>query len=290
MKNFYKSEHSFIFQNDFCDWETGELLSPIQTQNYTIIQVAELYYNNAFSIQDHIQYCDLEITFPTKNGLNCATENRVEKLRKFEVYLSFKGEKHQLNSRLGCRFQTIALNFTNPKSKELLYSLRERFLENRKLYIPDLSHFLAAIIDEFISTDAFFLQSLDGLITAVLVRLTRHKNLSITLLSNKITPTDIYQYIDKHFLDICSLEELAITFGYTYGHICKIFKKEFNITPLEHLLTKKMTYAALLLSQGQTLSKIAEITGYSTPYNLSRALKKYFGTTPSLLKNKDKNI
>jgi hypothetical protein len=45
MKNFYKTQHSYIFENFFCNWETGELVSPIRLQNYVVVQVAELYYN-----------------------------------------------------------------------------------------------------------------------------------------------------------------------------------------------------------------------------------------------------
>ncbi len=287
MKNFYKSEHSVIFQNSFCDWQTGELLSPIQTQNYTVVQVAELYYNNAFCIRSHLQHCDLEITFPTTNGLFCVTDDNSEKLRKHEVYLSFRGDKHEVSSRLGCRFQTFAVNFTTPESQALFAALKQNFSQDRKRYSPDLAHFFTAILAEFLSSEqAFFLQNLDSLITSILVRLARTEQPSQTTFSIQTTPSDILHYIDEHFLDICSLEELATQFGYTYGHICKIFKQEYVTTPVEYLLTKKMEYVALLLSQGKTLTEIAEVTGYSTPYNLSRAFKKHFGTTPSTFKKR----
>ena len=45
-----------------------------------------------------------------------------------------------------------------------------------------------------------------------------------------------------------------------------------------------MDHTVLLLSQGKTLSEIAEATGYSTPYNLSRAFKKKFGVSPNEFK------
>lgn len=285
MKNIYKGEHSVIFQNSFCDWQTGELLSPIQTQNYTVVQVAELYYNNAFCIRSHLQHCDLEITFPTTNGLFCLTDEKAEKLRKHEVYLSFKGDKHEVSSRLGCRFQTFAVNFTTPESQALLTALKQCFYASRNRYSPDVAHFFTAIISEFLATEQlFFLQNLDSLITAILVRLARTEHAPQSPLSMQTTPSDILHYIDEHFLDIYSLEELSSKFGYTYGHICKIFKKEYLNTPVEYLLTKKMEYVALLLSQGKTLTEIAEVTGYSTPYNLSRAFKKHFGFSPNAFK------
>ena len=285
MKNFYKSNHFAIFDHSFCDWNTGELLSPLQTQNYTVLQVAELYYNNAFYIKSHLQHCDLEITFPTTNGLSCTTDGKEEKLRKHETYLSFKGDKHEASSRSGCRFQTFAVNFKTPESQALFSALQQSFRINRKRYSPDLAHFFTSIISEFLSANqTFFLQNLDSLITMILVRIARANQSPLISLPIMTYPLDILHYIDEHFLDICSLDELSNQFGYTYGHICKMFKKEYMTTPVEYLLTKKMEYVVLLLSQGKTLSEIAEVTGYSTPYNLSRAFKKYFGTTPNELK------
>lgn len=292
MKNFYKTEHSVVFENSFCDWETGELLSPIQTQNYMIVQVAELYYNNAFCIGEHFQYNDLELTFPTTNGLSCATDGEKDKLQKHEIYLSFKGDRHELTSRYGCRFQAFAINFISPASKALFQTLKERFCKNKKHYSPDAAPFFTAIISEFLAAEQpFFLQNLDSLITSVLVRLARAKTpTSDTVLSTQITASDIRHHLDARFLDICSLEELSARFGYTYGYICKIFKKEFNVTPVEYLLTKKMDHTVLLLSQGKTLSEIAEATGYSTPYNLSRAFKKKFGVSPNEFKKARKTL
>ncbi|MBR2441462.1 MAG: hypothetical protein IKB20_00105, partial [Clostridia bacterium] len=204
MKNFYKNKHFAIFQNSFCDWETGELLSPIQTQNYTVLQVAELHYNNAFIIKKHLQRCDLELIFPMTNGLFCSINGKEEKVYKHEIHLSFKGDKHEISSRIGCRFQSLAINFT-PESENLLTSLRQSSTISRKKYIPDLAPYFKSIITEFLSTEQpFFLQSLDSLITSVLVGLARgDKALSYPFFS--LTAPDLHNYIDDNFLDICSL-------------------------------------------------------------------------------------
>lgn len=285
MKTFNKSNHFVIFKNDFCDWNTGELLSPIQTQNYAVIQVAELYYNNAFGYPNHLQHCDLEVSFPTTNGLFCATDGKREKLQKYEIYLSFKGEHHEVYSRSGCRFQTLAVNCKTPESKALLADLRQRFLSNRKRYSPELTTFFTAVVAEFLSEEQpLFLQKLDSLITLIFVNIARTQTSSDVEFSLKTTPSDILRYIDEHFLELYSLDELSVRFGYTYGHLCKIFKKEYLMTPVSYLISKKMDYALLLLSQGKTLTEIAEITGYSTSYNLSRAFKKYFGSPPAVFK------
>ncbi len=290
MKNFYKSQNSIVFQEDFCNWETGELVAPIETQNFTVVQVAELYYNNAFEIKEHVQFCDLEITFPITNGLTCITNTIADKLQKHEIYLSFKGDRHSLFSRNGARFQTFAINFKSQNNSELLTKLTALFKESNRIYMPSLSHFFTTLIGEFLKVEQdFFLQRIDGLITEILILIARAGKSANPTLTCEKSPEDFLNYLDGHFLDICSLDELSSHFGYTYGHICKTFKKEYGVTPVEYLLKKKMEYSVLLLKQNKALSEIAEITGYSTPYNFSRAFKKHFGVSPKSFKSNQAN-
>ncbi len=287
MKNYLKTENSVIFKNDFCDWKTGELLSPIVTENFTLIQVAELYYNNAFSIDSHVQRCDLELTFPTTNGLFCQTDNKIEKVGKYQVYLSFRGDNHSLFSRNGCRFQAVAINFSNEYSKKLLSAIINNHSNERLLFLPDLSRNFSAIINEFLQEEnEFFSYNLDAQIISILVKLARNeKSLKPENFLQKLTPADLINYLDLHYLDICSLDELSLKFGYSYAYISKIFKNAYNQTPQDYLADKKMEHAKMLLKNGKTLSEIAETTGYSSPYNFSRAYKKRFGESPKGTRN-----
>jgi len=129
----------------------------------------------------------------------------------------------------------------------------------------------------------FSLVYLDSLITSVLVKLIRGEKYSKKedILSTGETLPAILNYIDSHFIDIYSLEELSIQFGYNYGHICKTFKKNYGISPSKYLLSKKMDHALKLLKDGKSVNYISDELGYSTPYNFSRAFKTHFGTSPA---------
>ena len=283
MKKIVRNENSVIFTDDFVDFETGELLSPIETQNYTIIQVADSYYGSHFCIDKHKQHCDLELTFPLGNGLLCAESDNWQNLNKLDVYLSFKGDLHTLKSTAGCRFQTLAID-VKENSRELFDKIVKQFNKKRASNIQELSILLTEIISEFVSDDLpFSLTFLDSLITSVLVRLIRGEkyNKKTDILSTGETMPAILNYIDSHFMDIYSLEELSIQFGYNYGHICKTFKKNYGVSPSEYLLSKKMDFAVKLLKDGKSVNCISEELGYSTPYNFSRAFKTHFGISPA---------
>lgn len=286
MGNIYKSSGFLIFKNEFCNWQTGELLSPIETQNYFVIQVTESYYNNNFVIKEHHQYCDLEITFPTTNSMFCTTDGVTQQVNKYETYLSFRDEQHEVGSRSGCRFQTLAINFKEGPCLPLLKELQTKFNSMRKIAPADLARHFTAIIAEFLNSHPFFIENLDCSITALLIKLLRFgtEQPNEKILSSEETLPDIINYIDEHFLDICSLEELS-RFGYTYNHICKIFKKTYGFSPSDYLLSKKMEHATTLLIENKTLAEIGELLGYSSPYNFSRAFKQYFKVSPTEYKS-----
>lgn len=282
MKSLVRDRHSVIFRNDFCDWRSGELVSPVETQNYIIVQVAECFYNTAFAIHSHPQLCDLELTFPITGGLFCTADGVREAVRKYEVYSSFRGEAHALSGRNSCRFQTLAVNFKEGPCSPLLEELRARAEAGRVLAPTDAARFFTAIVGEFLGSDALFAHNLDCSITALLVALLRAGGAPAggEALTPRAALPDIINYIDAHFLDICSLEELS-RFGYTYPHLSKLFKTTYGITPSEHLLARRMEHACALLTAGKTLGEIAECLGYSSSYNLSRAFKRHFGLSPN---------
>lgn len=283
MKNIEKSQDALIFQNKFYDSDTGKLLSPIELQNYTVIQVAESNYLKNFIIAPHFQYCDLEITFPLTNGLICQTDGDGEQVNKNELYLSFSGDTHTLFSRRSCRFQTLAINVKSGSCASILEKIRTKFHDCRVISMADITPYMSAVISEFLAPDrCFFLNNLDSLITGILVRLARFgsDDAPNSLLSTDNVLPDIINYIDSHYLDICTLDELSGRFGYSYSHICRQFKKLYKLSPSEYLWTKRMEHAAAELRKGVRISQIAEQLGYSTAYNFSRAFKKHFGLPP----------
>lgn len=283
MNTTHKKTNEITISNHFWDCSAGLPTAPVETQNYIIIQVAESYYKNHFSTPGHLQSCDLELTYALTNGLICATDDLAETVDKNECYLSFKNDCHELSSRRGCRFQTLAINFKDGPYQAIFKDICMKFQNSRKVILPDLTSELTAVISEFLYLSAAFsLPKLDSLITSILVKLIRLDTQNTDF--NKVTAEEkllsMVNYMDLHYLEIDSLEELAPHFGYTYGHICKIFKKQVGVSPKEYLLSKKMDHAAKLLSSGKSVGQAAEVLGYSNPYNFSRAFKKQYGVAP----------
>ena len=284
MKNLHKDTNSIVFQNAFFDFETGKLLSPIKTQNFVIVQVAESFYRGGFNIGAHTQNCDLEITLSLTSGLYCSDLKNVEKLNANEIYLNFKGEKHSLSSKKNCRFQTLAINFKNGEGKEMLYALKQKCAKQRRLHSQEISDLFTLIISEFVNqNEPFFKIRLDSLISSVLVSAVRSGNEKTpnSLPTAQEPLFEIVNYIDSHFLEIAALSELSKKFGYTYSHICKIFKKGLSVAPKEYVSNKKIEFSKQLITEGKKFEEIASLLGYSNAYNFSRAFKNKTGLSPS---------
>ena len=284
MKYIIKDSDTHIFQNRFYDIGTKQLLSPIETQNYTIIQVAESLYMGEMQIEEHEQICDMEITVLLDGALSCEINGVNQKLEPKNLHIVFLGEKHTLVSKKYCRFQTLAINFKG-KAKAILESIKEKYSAERKLLVYDALKLMSSIVSEFLNTnEPFFCENLDGIITSFLIKVLRNnqKQRSSLILEEDYL-FSVVNYIDSNFINISSLKELQ-GFGYSYSQVSKKFKEKYNATPKEYLISKKMDYAVNLLKNGKKVNEVSEILGFSNQFNFCRAFKTHFGFTPSKIK------
>ncbi len=98
---------------------------------------------------------------------------------------------------------------------------------------------------------------------------------------NAIRPA--IEYIEKHFLDKkISAENLASCCTISYPYIKKLFVEKFGMPPIKYSIQLKINYACDLLRSGlYTITKTAELCGYSDIYFFSRQFKEYVGISPT---------
>ena len=282
MGHIYKDKKSLIVQNNFVDWRTGELVSPVETADFTVVQVAESYFIGGFETKAHTQPCDVELTIPLIGSLSSFANEICERVEKNGVYISFKGEKHRLFSKSSCRLLTIAVNFKKSRYP-ILSEIRKQFSKTRTIPNGDPLSISSRIAAEF-SPEArpFFEFYINALLNELFINLLRGANTEnlVSVPHSEECLPEIINYIDCNFLNICSTEELC-RFGYSYHYICRLFKETYGISPGAYLFSKRMEHATLSLSKGKSVSEISHLLGYSSPYNFSRAFKKHFGYPPS---------
>ena len=284
MKTKITDGKSVLFKNDFLDYSSGQLLSPIETQNYYLLQSADSYYLNDCNVGLHTQYCDLELTYVLYGSLRSYANNSEEKVEKGEVYLSFRGEKHLVESKTATRFQTLAINFKPGKETAKIYdSLVEKYRNSSRKFKINISSQMTAILGEFIAEDLpFKTVQLDAIISEILIILLRGESEQKgKFYDTKDLLPDLINYIDNNFLSILTLSQLSQEFGYSYGYLCKIFKKLYGMTLSDYLTEKRMSYAKAMLSNGKNITEIADNLHYNSPFNFTRAFKSFYKVPPS---------
>ena len=288
------TEKLIVFQNKFYKDGTGEVVDPIITQNYRIIQVADSYYLSAFAIDEHDQFCDIEITYVLYNTLKHSSGGPSTAVGQNEAYISLRGEKHALWSDEKCRFVTIAFDVCEDSPcLALLNEIRGRINETgkRTVSLSRLATLATKVIGEVYRADAPWQAfSLDSLLTQILVGLvenTCNKHDDIFEEGKTLVPK-ILSHLDNSFTDINVLGKLPGIFGYSYNYIYKLFKKYNGMTVREYVFSKRMEYAKNELSQSTKIEDIACALGYQSAGNFSRAFKKYTGVSPTFFTPDDK--
>ncbi len=92
----------------------------------------------------------------------------------------------------------------------------------------------------------------------------------------------IRAYIDANVYSNISLDMMAEHFGITKMHIIRVFKRKFNITPMQYLIDKKICIAKSLLSGTvMPIKEIASLLRYSNTQHFSSSFKNATGVTPN---------
>jgi len=92
----------------------------------------------------------------------------------------------------------------------------------------------------------------------------------------------IRAYIDSNIYSDISLDLMAEHFGITKMHIIRVFKRKFNITPMQYLIDKKISIAKSLLSGTvMPIKEIAALLRYSNTQHFSSSFKNATGVTPN---------
>ena len=123
------------------------------------------------------------------------------------------------------------------------------------------------------------------LLEVLVVRLMRRTDFSLT----PTTPgtrtskecTAVRRYIDSHFKESLSLDVLAEVAHVNKYYLVHTFSKEFGISPINYLISRRIAESKQLLSDtDHSLSQISHMLGFSSPSYFSQSFRKLEGVSP----------
>ncbi len=91
----------------------------------------------------------------------------------------------------------------------------------------------------------------------------------------------ILKYVENHYMDKITIEEIANEVGLSQSHFMKYFKNTMGTSFIDYLNEYRLTMASrLLLSSDSSILAIASEVGYENLSYFNRTFKKHFGMTP----------
>ncbi len=94
--------------------------------------------------------------------------------------------------------------------------------------------------------------------------------------------TSIIEYIDKHYGDVSTVEQIAASVYLSPSYAKSLFKKSTGNTISEYLNIKRMAEAKKLLANPQAkVYEVGKMVGYKSKSYFIKAFKKYTGQIPS---------
>lgn len=111
----------------------------------------------------------------------------------------------------------------------------------------------------------------------------RPKGYAFESAGKKYVAEQVINYIEDHYSEKISLDQIAENMYLSPFYISRIFKGETGNTPIRHLINIRLEKAKRLLENGYqgSIQEVAALVGYDDAYHFSKLFKKKYGISPS---------
>ncbi len=90
----------------------------------------------------------------------------------------------------------------------------------------------------------------------------------------------VREYIESHYADNLSLQQLAELVDLNHFHLTEAFRKEVGLPPHAYLNQVRVHRAKQLILAGESIAQVAYATGFVDQSHLTRRFKQVTGCTP----------
>ena len=129
----------------------------------------------------------------------------------------------------------------------------------------------------------------------LIIRLMRNIALAVPTESQVVSGNrqcaSVKRYIDLHFKEALTLEQLAEDAHMNKYYLSHAFKREYGISPINYMITKRIEESKYLLAETDlSMSQIAQLLGFSSLSYFSQVFRRTQATTPMEYRQSTKNM
>ena len=281
------------------DWSGSKYINSthevVAYHNDTIIRIWRN--TETVSFKPH-WHSSIEIIMPVENYYDAKTASKEYRIQPGEILIIPPRELHELIAPpSGVRFVFLfnfnvlaQLNgFTAIQS--MLSSPLLITRDTHPLVYNEVYQTLLDMCKEYIAGNPYTELSIFSLLIRML----------ITLYENHIQTTDLFQnvnvnkhqeyvskfsslleYIDNHYTEDLTLEDMADVIGFSKYHFSRLFKQYTNFTFCDYLKHRRIQAAEMLLEQPEySITEVALQAGFPSISTFNRIFKEYKNCTPT---------
>lgn len=243
------------------------------------------------SVSDYVSkhyHSHLEIFYVTSGKYEITINNQSLTLHKDQLSIADSFDEHSyksLSSDANNVFITIPDAFT---SKFDAWKKRKKFINN---FITEqsIAKKFKTFFDLLLEFEGDVPSSLyvEGIVLTILGLILQNLPLSDLEDKNNTILSDITHYINDHFTEKISLDDIAKHFGYSRYYFSKIFNKNFNCHFSDYVNSVRCRNVISLLkaSPNQTILNAIINSGFSSPSSFYKFFKEYYKISPSEIRN-----
>jgi len=159
----------------------------------------------------------------------------------------------------------------------------ERYILTENPYVIDCLDGAEEMIREVIKYHNRKNEGYDIMVSSIMYRLiyyilTKLKSVENNVSENRIKPA--VEYIKKHFCEKIYVSHLAQLCLISESQLRRLFKENYNMSPIEYKNTMQMNTACELLRTGKTPAEITDVLGFDSVCSFSHIFKKVHGFSP----------
>ena len=129
----------------------------------------------------------------------------------------------------------------------------------------------------------------------LIIRLMRSTALSVPAEPQNVSAnrqcTAVRRYIDLHFKEALTLEQLAEECHMNKFYLSHAFKREFGISPVNYMISRRIEESKYLLAETDlSMSQIAQLLGFSSPSYFSQVFHRTMSISPKEYRQSQKGL
>ena len=280
-------EFNNVFSNEFYKVDVGK-----------IFQVSELSLAAGGEIEEHLQICD-EITYVISGSARFYIGNDETELAPRQICYIKKGLLHRIVANSDFRYLCVGV-IVNPENGYVGRFLKsaadkEWFVKNDS---GDIRITMEMLVNEFYFPDgqtndmvSLYMSTLYVRMVRLLEGESREPRQKPGAARIQHTVYRIIRYIDREYMNIKSVGDIAKRFSYSEYYLAHLFKEKVGVSIKQYIVMRKMERAAELLRKTNiSVTDISEQLGFCSPHTFSQAFKKAFLISPSAFRGEHSNL